>query len=45
MFCLELRLFLLGNIAGVKLYTSGILVVGMSEIEGVDNKKHKPYEN
>ncbi|MBO4293719.1 MAG: SpoIVB peptidase [Clostridia bacterium] len=34
-----------GNIAGVKLYTSGILVVGMSEIEGEDNKKHKPYEN
>ena len=34
-----------GNIAGVKLYTSGILVVGMSEIEGTDNKKHRPYEN
>lgn len=34
-----------GNIAGVKLYTSGVLVVGMSEIEGEDNKKYKPYEN
>ena len=34
-----------GTIAGVKLYTSGILVVGMSEIEGIDNKKHKPYLN
>lgn len=34
-----------GNIAGVKLYTSGVLVVGMSEIEGADNKKYKPYEN
>lgn len=34
-----------GNIAGVKLYTSGVLVVGMSEIEGKDNKKYKPYEN
>lgn len=34
-----------GSIAGVKLYTSGVLVVGMSEIEGIDNKKHKPYEN
>lgn len=34
-----------GNIAGVKLYTSGVLVVGMSEIEGVDSKKYKPYEN
>lgn len=35
----------IGNIAGVKLYTSGVLVVGMSEIEGVDNKKYRPYEN
>lgn len=34
-----------GNIAGVKLYTSGVLVVGMSEIEGIDQKKYKPYEN
>lgn len=34
-----------GNIAGVKLYTSGVLVVGMSEIEGKDNKTYKPYEN
>lgn len=30
----------LGNAIGLKLYTKGILVVGMSEIEGV-----KPYEN
>lgn len=35
----------IGSIAGVKLYTSGVLVVGMSEIEGIDNKRHKPYEN
>ena len=35
----------IGNIAGVKLYTNGVLVVGMSEIEGSDNKKYKPYEN
>ena len=34
-----------GNIAGVKLYTSGVLVVGMSEIQGIDNKMYKPYEN
>lgn len=34
-----------GNIAGIKLYTSGVLVVGMSEIQGIDNKKYKPYEN
>jgi len=34
-----------GSMAGVKLYTTGVLVVGMSEIQGIDNKKHKPYEN
>ena len=34
-----------GSIAGVKLYTNGVLVVGMTEIEGEDNKKYKPYEN
>lgn len=30
----------LGNTVGLKLYTSGVLVVGMTEIEG-----QKPYEN
>ena len=34
-----------GNIAGIKLYTSGVLVVGMSEIQGMDNRKYRPYEN
>lgn len=34
-----------GSIAGVRLYTNGVLVVGMSEIEGKDNKRYKPYEN
>ncbi len=35
----------LGNTVGLRLYTSGVLVVGMGEIEGKDNKKYKPYEN
>ena len=35
----------IGNIAGIKLYTNGVIVVGMTEIEGIDNKKYKPYEN
>ncbi|MBO5349535.1 MAG: SpoIVB peptidase [Clostridia bacterium] len=35
----------LGNLIGVKMYTSGVLVVGMSEIEGDDNQKYKPYLN
>ena len=34
----------LGNLAGIKLYTQGVLVVGMSQIEGEDNKVYKPYE-
>ena len=34
-----------GQVAGLKLYTSGVLVVGMSEIKGTDNVKYKPYEN
>ena len=34
-----------GTVAGVKLYTSGVLVVGMTEVQGIDNVKHKPYEN
>ena len=34
----------IGSVAGVKLYTSGVLVVGMSEIEGIDQKIYKPYE-
>ena len=34
-----------GTVAGVKLYTNGVLVVGMTEVKGVDNEKYKPYEN
>lgn len=35
----------LGNAIGVKLYTRGVLVVGMSQIETDNNEKKKPYEN
>lgn len=35
----------LGNAIGLKLYTKGVMVVGMSEIEGEDKNKYKPYEN
>ena len=34
-----------GTVAGVKLYTSGILVVGMSEIEGMDSKRYESITN
>ena len=35
----------IGQVSGLKIYTSGVLVVGMSEIKGIDNEKYKPYEN
>ncbi len=35
----------IGQVSGLKLYTNGALVVGVSEIKGEDNQKHKPYEN
>jgi stage IV sporulation protein B len=35
----------LGNSVGLKLYTDGVLVVGMSEIIGEDSVNYKPYEN
>ena len=34
-----------GQVSGLKLYTNGVLVVGMSEIKGIDNQKYKPYKN
>lgn len=34
-----------GKIIGLKLYTNGVLIVGMSEIENVNHKKERPYEN
>lgn len=34
----------LGNLIGIKLYTNGVLVVGMSEITGEDDERYKPYE-
>lgn len=33
-----------GTLAGLKLYTEGVLVVGMSEIKGEDDKIYRPYE-
>lgn len=35
----------LGNLVGLKLYTKGVLVVGMNEIKGEDEKRYKPYED
>ena len=38
------KVVVLGDLVGLKLYTNGVLVVGMSEISGIDNNKYKPYE-
>ena len=35
----------IGKIIGLKLYTNGVLVVGMSEIENMYNEMEKPFEN
>lgn len=35
----------IGRTIGMKLYTNGVLVVGMTEIQGKRNTKEKPYEN
>lgn len=35
----------LGNAIGMKLYTKGVLVVGMSQIKTENNENKKPYEN
>lgn len=35
----------LGTAIGMKLYTKGVLVVGMSQIQDENNEKKKPYEN
>ena len=40
----ETKVVQLGDLVGLKLYTKGVLVVGISEIKGEDNKTYKPYE-
>lgn len=34
-----------GQVSGLKLYTNGVMVVGMGEIKAEDGKSYKPYEN
>ena len=40
----DIQVIPVGEIVGIKLYTSGILVVGTSTIEGIDGIIHKPFE-
>lgn len=35
----------IGRTVGLKLYTNGVLVVGMSEIDGNDGNKYMPYKD
>lgn len=39
------KVYPIGRCIGLKLYTNGVLVIGMSEISGIDGKTYKPYEN
>lgn len=41
----DLQVIPSGEIIGLKLYTNGVLIVGMAEIEDVNKNKVKPYEN
>lgn len=41
----DIEVLPIGKIIGLKLYTNGVLVVGMSEIEDCNNNLIKPYQN
>ncbi len=34
----------IGNLIGLKLYTNGVLVIGLAELTNIDNEIEKPYE-
>jgi len=41
----DIQVISIGEIVGIKLYTSGVLVVGTSEIQCIDGTTKKPFEN
>ena len=41
----DIQVIPVGEIVGIKLYTSGVLVVGTSGIQGIDGTIYKPFEN
>ena len=41
----DIQVIPIGEVVGIKLYTSGVLVVGTSGIESIDGKTYKPYES
>lgn len=42
---IEKKVYPIGRVIGLKMYTKGVLVVGMSEIENENEEKCKPYVN
>ena len=40
----DIQVIPVGEVVGIKLYTSGVLVVGTSAIQGMDGIMHKPFE-
>ena len=41
----DIQVIPIGEVFVIKLYTSGVLVVGTSGIESIDGQTYKPYEN
>ena len=41
----DIQVIPVGEVVGIKLYTSGVLVVGTSGIQSTDGITYKPYEN
>ena len=41
----DIKVVPVGKVIGLKMYTNGVLVVGMSEIEDKNNLLNRPYEN
>lgn len=41
----EIKVVPVGKVIGLKMYTNGVLVVGMSEIEDKNDYMQRPYEN
>ena len=41
----DIEVIPVGEVIGIKLYTSGVLVVGTAKIDGADGNSYKPYES
>jgi len=41
----DIQVIPVGEVVGIKIYTSGVLVVGTSAIESTNNYMYKPFEN